>query len=202
MIAYVKGILAEVEGESIIVESYGVGYRIFIPATVLEALPVVGEEVKIYTYQSVKEDALDLYGFMTRDDQSVFEMLLSVSGIGPKGALAILSCMTANDLRIAVISSDAKAIAKANGIGSKTAQRVVIDLKDKFSMEDVLYGESLPRNEHNAKNRTARDEAIEALTSLGYSASEATSAIARVEIAEDADSEAILKAALKNLAFI
>ncbi len=202
MIGYVKGTLTEILLDVVLVECAGVGYEVMVPMSARDGLPLVGSEVKLYTYQAVREDALDLYGFLSRDELNVFRQLITVSGIGPKGALSILSIMTANDVRMAVISGDAKAISKANGIGAKTAQRVIIDLKDKFSVDDVLYAD-FPSNQTVAGGAsTARDEAIEALIALGYSASEATRAIHGIEITEDMDSEAILKASLKNLAFI
>ena len=139
MYSYIKGELSEIVAENhIVVENGGIGYNIYIPGQVLSLLPGVGEEVKIYTYLCVREDAFILYGFLTRDDLNVFKLLIGVSGIGPKGALAILSVMSTDDLRFAVLSDDAKAIAKAPGVGNKTAQRLIIELKDKLSLEDAF----------------------------------------------------------------
>ena len=144
-----------------------------------------------------------LYGFLTKDDLQVFKLILGVSGIGPKGALAILSVMTTDDLRFAVLGDDAKAIAKAPGIGAKTAQRLILELKDKLSLEDAFE----KKFEHVQANVTAnargeRNEAVQALVALGYSSSEALKAVNGVEGAEDMDVEDILKAALKNMAFL
>lgn len=202
MIGYVKGTLTEILLDVVLVECAGVGYEVMVPMSARDGLPLVGSEVKLYTYQAVREDALDLYGFLSRDELNVFKQLITVSGIGPKGALSILSIMTANDVRMAVISGDAKAISKANGIGAKTAQRVIIDLKDKFSVDDVLYADMPVNKTSTTGATTAKDEAIEALMALGYSVSEATRAIHGIEITVDMDSEAILKASLKNLAFL
>ena len=124
MYAYIKGTLEETGEDYIVVEAGGIGYQIFTTGQTFQYLPSMGEEVKVYTYLHVREDAMILFGFLTKDDLFVFRLLLGVSGIGPKGALAILSVMTTDDLRFAVLGDDAKAIAKAPGVGAKTAQRL------------------------------------------------------------------------------
>lgn len=124
--------------DSIVVEAAGVGYLIYIPTQYFDMLPDEGEDVKIYTYLCVREDAMILYGFLSKDDLEIFKLLITVSGIGPKGGLAILSTLSADDLRFAILSGDSKAISKAPGIGAKTAQRVILDLKDKLSLEDAF----------------------------------------------------------------
>lgn len=133
-----KGELAEKNIDSIVVEAAGVGYLIYIPTQYFDMLPDEGEDVKIYTYLCVREDAMILYGFLSKDDLEIFKLLITVSGIGPKGGLAILSTLPADDLRFAILSGDSKAISKAPGIGAKTAQRVILDLKDKLSLEDAF----------------------------------------------------------------
>ena len=201
MITYVRGQLTEVTANSIVLEAYGIGYEIMIPASIFGKLDSIGNEMKIYTYQNVKEDALDLYGFLTRDDLEIFKLLITVNGIGPKGALNILSAMTPDDLRIAVLSDDVKKIQSAPGIGGKTAQKVILDLKDKLTLSDIVStGDIIPDN--NAVASGAKEEAIEALASLGYSASEALKTVNGLQLTEDMDSEDILKAALKKLAFM
>ena len=144
-----------------------------------------------------------LFGFLTKDDLFVFRLLLGVSGIGPKGALAILSVMTTDDLRFAVLGDDAKAIAKAPGVGAKTAQRLILELKDKLSLEDA-FEQKLAQNDNPVQNKAkgAKNEAIEALVALGYSSSEALKALNGIEITDDTDVEDILKVALKNMAFM
>jgi Holliday junction DNA helicase RuvA len=144
-----------------------------------------------------------LFGFLTKDDLFVFRLLLGVSGIGPKGALAILSVMTTDDLRFAVLGDDAKAIAKAPGVGAKTAQRLILELKDKLSLEDA-FEQKMEKNDNPVQNKAkgAKNEAIEALVALGYSSSEALKALNGIEITDDTDVEDILKAALKNMAFM
>ena len=207
MFSYIKGTLTEFFEDVIVVESDGIGWNIHVPLSVLDRLPRTGEEVKIYTSFQVREDAMTLYGFLTRQDLQMFKQLLGVNGIGPKAALGILSTLQPDDLRMAIISEDAKAIAKAPGIGPKTAKRVILDLKDRIKMEDIL-----PAGMGAAAERTAAatavtgmegigKEAIEALVALGYSMTEASKAVRQVEISEGMTVEAVLKASLKYLAF-
>lgn len=205
MYSYIKGELSEIVAENhIVVENGGIGYNIYIPGQVLSLLPGVGEEVKIYTYLCVREDAFILYGFLTRDDLNVFKLLIGVSGIGPKGALAILSVMSTDDLRFAVLCDDAKAIAKAPGVGNKTAQRLIIELKDKLSLEDAFEQKLSHTQEAVSGNglKGIRNEAVEALVSLGYSSTEALKVLRDIEITEDSSVEDILKLALKQMAFL
>ena len=205
MYSYIKGELSEIVAENhIVVENGGIGYNSYIPGQVLSLLPGVGEEVKIYTYLCVREDAFILYGFLTRDDLNVFKLLIGVSGIGPKGALAILSVMSTDDLRFAVLSDDAKAIAKAPGVGNKTAQRLIIELKDKLSLEDAFEQKLSHTQEAVSGNglKGIRNEAVEALVSLGYSSTEALKVLRDIEITEDSSVEDILKLALKQMAFL
>ena len=202
MIAYLKGTLEEIGNDYIIVEVNNIGYQVKVSMRVLEGLPGIGRELKIHTYTYVREDVIALYGFLTKDDLRMFLLLLGVNGVGPKGALGILSVFSAAELRLAIISQDAKTIAKAPGIGAKTAQRMLIDLKDKVSLEETLEQIGTePTNTIAVKsdNVGARNDAIEALTALGYTASESMKAVNAVEITETMDSEAILKAALKHI---
>ena len=204
MYAYIKGILADITEDAIIVENQGIGYEIAVPGQVFDYLPSVGEEVKIYTYHYVREDAILLYGFLTKEDVRIFKMLIGVSGIGPKGALAILSVLSTDDLRFAILGDDAKAIAKAPGVGAKTAQRVIIELKDKLSLEDA-FEQKLANQAQKAELNPAvgvKNEAILALTSLGYSQSEALKVLQGIEISPDDQVEDVLKMALKQMAFL
>ena len=204
MYAYIKGILAELTEDAIIVETQGSGYEIAVPGQVFDYLPSVGEEVKIYTYHYVREDAILLYGFLTKEDVRIFKMLIGVSGIGPKGALSILSILSTDDLRFAILGDDAKAIAKAPGVGAKTAQRVIIELKDKLSLEDA-FEQKLANQAQKAELNPAvgvKNEAILALTSLGYSQSEALKVLQGIEISPDDQVEDVLKMALKQMAFL
>lgn len=138
MISYIKGTLAAIEADVIVVEAGNVGLAVHVPVSLLDELPGLGQEVTVYTYFQVREDAMTLYGFLHKQDREMFRQLIGVNGIGPKGALGILSVLRPDDLRLAIVSGDAKAIAKAPGIGNKTAQRLILDLKDKVSMEEVL----------------------------------------------------------------
>ena len=204
MYAYIKGILTEITEDAIIIENQGIGYEIAVPGQVLDYLSSVGEEVKIYTYHYVREDAILLYGFLTKEDVKIFKMLIGVSGIGPKGALAILSVLSTDDLRFAILGDDAKAIAKAPGVGAKTAQRVIIELKDKLSLEDA-FEQKLANQAQKAELNPAvgvKNEAILALTSLGYSQSEALKVLQGIEISPDDQVEDVLKMALKQMAFL
>lgn len=203
MYSYIKGILTDMEEDLVVIEAGGIGYNIYTTGQTFRFLPAMGQEVKLYTYLNVREDAMILYGFLTKDDLRVFRLLIGINGIGPKGALAILSVMTTDDLRFAVLGDDAKAIAKAPGIGAKTAQRVILELKDKLSLEDAIeqrFEHAATEMESDAKS--IRTEAVQALVALGYSSSEALKAVNGVELPEDADVEYLLKAALKNMAFL
>ena len=175
VISYIRGPLEEKREDSVVVEAGNIGYRIFIPSSVLGELPGLGEEVKIYTYFSVREDGMSLYGFLSKQDLEMFRQLIGVNGVGPKSALGILSALKPDVLRMAVLSGDAKAISKAPGVGAK--------------MEFSGMAE-------------AGKEAVEALTALGYSASEAQTAVKKVTITETMTSEDVLKGALKHLAFL
>lgn len=203
MYAYLKGTLEEITEGAIVVEAGNVGYNVKVSATTAELLPGIGSEVKIYTYTLVREDTFALYGFLTRDDLEIFKKLITVNGIGPKGGLAILSVMNADALRFAIMAGDAKSIAKAPGVGSKTAERVILDLRDKISLEDTLRGLGEPIETAKSASGTAgmdnlmKKEAIEALVALGYSTSDATTAVKKVEVSEDSTVEGILKSALK-----
>lgn len=203
MYSYIKGILTDMEDGLVVVETGGIGYNIYTTGQTFDYLPSIGEEVKLYTYLNVREDAMMLYGFLTKDDLQVFKLLLGVSGIGPKGALAILSVMTTDDLRFAVLGEDVKAISKAPGVGTKTAQRLILELKDKFSLEDAFE----QKLEHNKEKETdgaknAKNEAVQALVALGYSSTEALKAINDITITADTDVEEVLKEALRNMAFM
>ena len=200
MYAYIKGELAEINTDHIVIEAGGIGYQVFISLQTFDYLPSVGEDLKIYTYLYLREDAMILYGFLTKDDLELFKLLISVSGIGPKGGLAILSTLEADDLRFAILTGDAKSISKAPGVGGKTAQRVILELKDKLSLEDAFEA----KTEHVQKNAAAaggsvKNDAVMALTALGYSSTESLKAVSAVEITEDMDVEEVLKAALKHL---
>ena len=204
MYSYIRGILTDQDEETIVVEAAGVGYNIYTTGQTFQALPPIGSEVKIYTYLQVREDAMTLFGFLTKDDLKVFKLLLGVNGIGPKGAIGILSVMTTDDLRFAVLADDAKAIAKAPGVGNKTAQRLILELKDKLSLEEA-FEQKLAHTAQSEEAHTTsgmQNEAVQALVALGYSSSEALKAVSAVKLTEQMDTEALLNAALKKIAFL
>lgn len=202
MISFVRGELVEILDNVLVVDNHGMGYNIEVPMSVLSGIPAIGSEVKLYTYLNVREDAMKLFGFLTRDDLDMFKMLIAVNGIGPKGGLAILSALAPNDLRLAIISDDAKAITKAPGIGLKTAQKLIIEMKGKVSLPDYNDNGATLKTQDASFGDDPRTEAIAALTALGYSNSEAVLAVKKVNYQEGMDAEAILKASLKNLTFL
>jgi Holliday junction DNA helicase RuvA len=203
MYSYIKGELVEIQPESIVVEAGQIGYEIRMPANMVGRLGGIGQSVKVYTYLHVKEDLMELYGFLSRDDLQVFRLLLGVNGIGPKGALAILTALTPDDLRIAVLGEDAKAIAKAPGIGSKTAQRVILELKDRLSLVPVAENVSPAAQAISQDSSSAvKAEAVQALVALGYSSSEAWKSVGKIELAPEMTVEELLKLCLKQMSFL
>ena len=202
MIAFIQGELCDAGQDTIVVACHGIGYEIQIPVSVAQVLPDPGNVVKIYTYTYVREDALGLFGFLTKDDLKIFKLLITVNGVGPKAALAILSAMTADELRFAILAEDAKAIAKAPGIGPKTAKRMIIELKDKLNLESMIEGHGdaeMSLSDPGDAAANVRDEVIMALTALGYGNTVAVRAVRAVSGADEMDSETLLKQALKKI---
>ena len=199
MLEYIKGTIERIGPNDFAIETGGVGFHIEAGTRVTDKLKL-HETRTVYTHMNVREDDISLFGFLSRDDVQVFRMLIGVSGIGPKVALSILSELSTDDLRMAVLSEDAKAIAKANGVGAKMAQRVIMELKDKFKLDDVL-GTSDDEDEGglgSASGDVVSDTAL-ALTSLGYSNMEALKAIKKVKGSETMTPEQLLKESLKHL---
>lgn len=206
MISYIKGELTQISEEGVIIEANGLGYEVRMPLSSLDGLPRAGSQIKIYTYLHVREDAVGLFGFLTLDDLNIFKLLITVNGIGPKGALGILSAITPDDLRFAVLSDDVKTIAKAPGIGSKTAGKLILELKDKLKLEDAFEAKLSNQLEAQVKQKETgsqvldiRKEAIEALVVLGYSSGDAARVVRTIEIIEGMTSEDVLKLSLKSL---
>lgn len=202
MFSYIRGELAEVMEEGIVIETGGVGFFVRVPQTVVSALPPQGRIVKVYTHFRVSEDAMQLYGFLSREDLELFRMLLGVSGVGPKAALGVLSVLTADDVRFAVLSDDSKTIARAPGIGPKTAKKIILELKDRLSLEDTFehrLSQNLQEDDVLPPAMNPQDEAVQALAALGYSAAESLRAVRSLEDTEGMDTETILKMALKKL---
>lgn len=200
MISYIRGELAAMEKDKVILDVQGIGYGIFMPARAMGMLPQIGNEVKIYTYLNVREDAMQLFGFLTRDDMEVFRLLIGVSGIGPKGGLGILSRLSADDLRYAVLSGDVKAISAAPGIGKKTAEKLIIELKDKLDLEDVLHhkAEETAASSFDTAAGEIQSQAVQALVALGYGSTESLKAVKKAG-KELTTVEEVLKEALKHL---
>lgn len=199
MLSFIKGNIAEVGADYVVLENHGIGYRIHTPVSVLDGLPSRGEAVQMHTYMYVREDQIALYGFLSRDDLQIFKLLIGVSGIGPKGALGILSTISPNQFRFAVMAGDSKAISKAPGIGPKTAQKLIIELKDKLKLEDVFEEADSVAMDAEEIGQGAKKEAMMALVSLGYSETEAFRAMQKIEASDAMDSETLLKLALKQM---
>lgn len=200
MIAYVNGIVEDIAEDNVVIDVGGIGYNVKISTSTASRLPGIGEVVRLYTYTCVREDAFMLYGFLSRNDLDIFKKCITVNGIGPKGALAILSVLDADSLRFAIMSGDAKAIAKAPGIGTKTAERLVLDLKDKIKIDDTLIQREVDITvAGNAMDTDQKKEAVEALVALGYGQTESIKAVNAIENIESMDAGAVLKAALKKL---
>ena len=202
MISFIRGNIADVTENSVIVEAGNIGYEIFMTGSAMEQASRMKQEVKIHTYFHVREDAMQLYGFLNKDDLQMFRLLLGVNGIGPKAALGVMSGLSADELRFAVLSDDVKTISKAPGIGCKTAQKMILELKDKLKLEEA-FEKKMEHEQESAVGgealRDGRQEAVEALTALGYSSTDALRAVRKVTDVDPEDVEGILKAALKHL---
>lgn len=202
MISFIRGTVVEETESSVILEAGHIGYEIYMTGNSMEKLRRANGEVKIHTYFHVKEDVMQLFGFLDRDDLEMFRLLLGVNGIGPKAALGILSGLTPDELRFAVLSDDVKTISRAPGVGKKTAQKMILELKDKLKLEDAFEKKLIHVSaEAEIPDNSAcdgRKEAVEALTALGYSQTDALRAVSKVTGVEPDDVEGILKAALKN----
>lgn len=197
MYAYFKGIVADLEEDAIILDVNDIGYRIFTTKDVLLSNRV-GSTLILYTYTCVREDAFILYGFKSKDDLSLFKQLIMVSGVGPKMAQAILSGIDANSIRSAIVTQNSKLLSSAPGVGAKTANRIILELKDKVKLDDIVA--SLSEDDTtNAKVLELRQEAYEALTGLGISPLEATKALNEIEITEDSKIEMIIKQLLAKI---
>lgn len=203
MISFIRGQVVDSTENSVIVETAGIGYEIFMTGTAIEKAVRSEGKVKIHTYFHVREDVMQLFGFLSRDDLHMFRLLLGVNGIGPKAALGVLAGLTADELSFAILSDDVKTLSRAPGIGKKTAQKLILELKDKLKLEDAFEKKMLHQQEEAiAAGENIPDgskEAVEALVALGYSSTDALRAVRKITDVAPDDVEAILKAALKNL---
>ena len=202
MIASVKGKLENITAESVIIDVNGFGVEAIVPATVFNRLPKIDDNIRLYTYLHVREDIMQLYGFLEKEDLEFFKLLITVNGIGPKAGIAILSSMPVDVLTFAILSEDIKTIEKAQGIGAKTAKKLVLELKDKVGIINKKSTVTL-ENQDDIINVYINDEivgdATEVLIALGYSQTEAMKAISQIEVTKDSTAEELVKLALKNL---
>ncbi len=204
MIGFLRGELAYKGDGYILIDVGGVGYQVIVPSNTSAYLRGEGQEVTVYTAMIVREDDISLFGFSGRREQEAFTKLISVSGVGPKVAIAILSAFTMEQLQQAIVFEDAKTLQKANGVGKKTAERIVLELKDKFSAEGIgdPYGSDAVAAATGAGDwqtvQNSRGEAVNALVALGYSRGEATGALAKIQ-GDDITVEEYIKRALKNM---
>ena len=202
MIASVKGKLEGVTADSVIIDVNGMGVEVIVPNNVIGRLPKQDEAIKLHTYLHIREDAMQLFGFLEKEDLDFFKLLITVNGIGPKAAIAILSSMSTDVLTFAILSEDIKTIEKAQGIGAKTAKKLVLELKDKVG---VINEKTLTRSTDSelvsvsGAGSKVKEEASQVLEALGYSRTEAMKAITAIEITEEMTSEDLVKSALKNL---
>ncbi len=198
MIGYIKGTVAEIYPDYILLECNSIGYRIFVTTSLISELSY-DDEIRLYTYLSVKEDSLTLFGFRKRDELEAYKLLLTVNGVGPKAAMGIMSSVGAEELRYCVLTSDAKKLSKAQGIGAKTAQKIILELKDKFDFEDMFSDDKEPTSSASLASGAMAD-AVSALEALGYAASDALKAVRKAaENDSGADSGDLLKEALKYM---
>lgn len=202
MIAFLKGTIEDITENSLVLDVNGIGYEVLVPGQLLDMLKGIGQELKVYTYMQVREDAVVLFGFLTRDDLAMFKMLIGVNGVGPKAGLGVLSALGTEELRFAVLADDAKRIAKAPGIGAKTAQKIILELKDKLDLAEVFEQKLNADRQQEAAVSVGSDmvqDAVEALVALGYGSTEALRAVRAVKADTVADSEQLLKEALKHM---
>ena len=198
MIAFLKGTIEEISEKSIFLDVNGIGYEIYMPTGSASMLPGVGEKIKIHTYLQISENGIGLYGFLSKDELNVFKLLITVNGIGPKGAVGILSALSANELRLAVLSDDDKAIAKAPGIGAKTAKKLILELKDKIGGSSAELDFSAgPAAVAPVQAGNAAVLAHAALQELGYSPAEINMALKGVD--PQATTEEMVRYALRQM---
>ena len=192
MYDYISGILKRKTENYCVVDASGIGYRILMSARDLTQAGETGKDITVYTYLYLREDIMELYGFLTAEQRSAFEMLISVSGVGPKAALNILSALSESALAVAIVTNDAKSITKAQGVGPKLAQRIILELKDKIKSKDLKVS-----HEDFTPASGISDDAVEALVVLGYSKTEAEKALR--DVPNDASVEESIKIALTRL---
>ena len=200
MISFIRGILEESRPGRLIIDVSGIGFTVLVSDSMREELPSIGNEVKVYTYMSVRDDGMSLYGFLTRDALDLFNMLIGVNGVGPKGALAILDTFSVSKIKFYIASADSNALSKAPTIGKKTAERIIVDLRDKVKKEEIwLDGEPADTSEVGSMITDDAKDAIEALVALGYDRKSSQAAVMKIEHIEELDTNQILKLALSYM---
>lgn len=200
MYAFIEGEVCEKANGSLILLAGGVGWQLICSNNTLSAAPALGEKMRCYTFLSVREDAMELFGFATREEKELFLQLTSVSGVGPKTALGLLGAMPLRDLNLAILLGDVNALSRAPGIGKKTAQRIALELKDKITQADVSASAgALPDASGSPAAADSVSEAVEALIALGYSSTEARTAVSRVRSEADTP-EDLIRLALRAMA--
>ena len=199
LISFIKGELVDIDQDKVVVECNNMGFNIFVTSQFISKIGSTGKEVKLYTHMSVREDGITLFGFERKEELKAFKLLITVSGIGPKGALAVLSVMTVEELKLAIMANDAKAISKTPGIGAKTASKVILDLKDKFDVDEVFVNMNLTGDvTADSDEFSADNDAVLALIALGYSKSEAVNGVRKaLKNSENADADELIRLALK-----
>ena len=199
MISFIKGELVDIDQDKVVVECNNMGFNIFVTSQFISKIGSTGKEVKLYTHMSVREDGITLFGFERKEELKAFKLLITVSGIGPKGALAVLSVMTVEELKLAIMANDAKAMSKTPGIGAKTASKVILDLKDKFDVDEVFVNMNLTGDvTADSDEFSADNDAVLALIALGYSKSEAVNGVRKaLKNSENADADELIRLALK-----
>ena len=195
MFAYIRGRLEEIHTNKVVIDVGGIGYEITVPSSLISKLPEQGSVVKLYTYLNVREDVQELYGFYGKEDKSIFEKLITVSGIGPKVAMGILSTLSASQLAVAIVTGDIKTLCTAPGVGKKTAQRIVLELKEKIDKEEIIQP---PEPEMPSAAQDHTHEVVQALIALGYNSSEAMEALSSIED-KNQDVSTLIRLALKAL---
>lgn len=202
MYAYIEGVVAEIGEKTAVIDNHGIGYEIFMPLTSLQKL-VHNETVKVYTYYQSNDNGTALFGFLSKEEKRIFTLLISVSGVGPKGAISILSVLSAEDLTYAIIGENVKAITAAPGIGTKAAQKIIVELRDKLDLEDAVMesigGNATDTTSSQSSFGAMKNNVLLGLTALGFSNADAIKALNEVEVNEDMTEETLLKEALNKL---
>ncbi len=199
MFEYIKGTIEEIYENGIVLDNNGIGYDIKVPTSLFNVYSSVGVKAKIFIYLYVREEIIALYGFESKECLEMFKLLITVSGIGPKAAISILSVLNVNDLKFAILSDDSKSIAKAQGVGAKTASKLVLELKDKITLEEAFESKISATTDKDNSNSSVISDATMALVALGYSNSDALKAITKAGNIDGMDVQGVIKLALKNM---